>query len=124
MRRHVFGKGDTAGLEPFSGVGVGAAALTAAANTGIDYKLMEGAAEATHDAIAFAKEVLRNEKAPIVLRFMAFDRLMNRAYGLPFQAVDISQMIQEQSAQKVIHEVRWLPPDPNDRSKVIEPEPD
>ncbi len=25
---------------------------------------------------------------------------------------------------KVIHEVRWLPPDPNDRSNIIEPEPD
>jgi hypothetical protein len=24
---------------------------------------------------------------------------------------------------KVIHEVRWLPPDPNDHSNVIEPEP-
>jgi hypothetical protein len=31
------------------------------------YKLMEDAAEATHDAIAFAKEVLRNEKAPNLL---------------------------------------------------------
>jgi hypothetical protein len=28
------------------------------------------------------------------------------------------------SASKVIHEVRWLPPDPNDHSNVIEPEPD
>jgi hypothetical protein len=76
--------------------------------------------EATHDAIAFAKEVLRNEKVPITLRFMAMDRLMNRAYGLPFQAVDINTLSEERSVQKVIHEVRWLPPDPNDHSKVIE----
>ena len=61
-----------------------------------------------------------NENAPIVLRFMAFDRLMNRAYGLPFHAVDISRVIQEQSAQKIIHEVRWLNPDPNDTSKEIQ----
>jgi hypothetical protein len=73
------------------------------------YRLMEDCAEATADAIAFAKEVLRNPKAPIVLRFMAFDRLMNRAYGLPFRAADISQVIQETSVQKIIHEVRWLP---------------
>jgi hypothetical protein len=84
------------------------------------YKLMEDAAEATHDAIAFAKEVLRNEKVPITLRFMAFDRLMNRAYGLPFHAVDINQVVQEQSVQKVIHEVRWMDPDPNDHSKEFQ----
>jgi hypothetical protein len=84
------------------------------------YKLMEDAAEATHDAIAFAKEVLRNEKAPIVLRFMAMDRLMNRAYGLPFQAVDINTLSEEQSVQKIIHEVRWLNPDPNDTSKEFQ----
>jgi hypothetical protein len=39
---------------------------------------------------------------------------------LPFRAVDISQVIQEQSVQKVIHEVRWLPPDPNDKSVEIQ----
>jgi hypothetical protein len=49
---------------------------------------------------------------------MAFDRLMNRAYGLPFRAADISQVIQETSVQKIIH--RWLPPDPNDHSIEIE----
>jgi hypothetical protein len=28
------------------------------------------------------------------------------------------------SLNKIIHEVRWMSPDPNDRSNVIEPEPD
>jgi hypothetical protein len=84
------------------------------------YRLMEDCAEATADCIAFAKEVLRNEDAPIVLRFMAFDRLMNRAYGLPFQAVDISMISQSTEVQKIIHEVRWMAPDPNDKSVRIE----
>jgi hypothetical protein len=35
--------------------------------------------------------------------------------------IAVDQTMQE--AKKVIYEVRWLPPDPNDRSKVIEPEP-
>jgi hypothetical protein len=52
------------------------------------------------------------------------DRLMNRAYGLPFQSIDVNSLVQEQSLQKVIHEVRWLPPDPNDHSNYTEPEPD
>jgi hypothetical protein len=64
--------------------------------------------------------VLRNEKAPIALRFMAMDQLMNRAYGLPFQAVDINTLSEEQSAQKIIHVVKWLDPDPNDTSKEIQ----
>jgi hypothetical protein len=49
--------------------------------------------------------------------------LMDRAYGKAFQALDVTQLIQEQSLQKVIHEVRWLPPDPNDHSNPTEPEP-
>jgi hypothetical protein len=28
------------------------------------------------------------------------------------------------SLKKIIHEVRWMPPDPNDRSAVTIPEPD
>jgi hypothetical protein len=32
--------------------------------------------------------------------------------------------VEQQVAEKTSLEVRWLPPDPNDHSKVIEPEPD
>jgi hypothetical protein len=84
------------------------------------YRLMERCAESTEEGIAFCEQVLRNEKAPIVLRFMAFDRLMNRAYGLPFQAVDINTLSEERSEQKVVHIVKWLDPDPNDKSKEIQ----
>jgi hypothetical protein len=45
---------------------------------------------------------------------------MNRAFGLPVQVTN--ETINEN--RKQILEVRWLPPDPNDRSKLIEPEPD
>ena len=45
--------------------------------------------------------------------------ILDRGFGRPLQAVQVDQ----QSASKIIHEVRWLPPDPNDHSKVIEPEP-
>jgi hypothetical protein len=46
--------------------------------------------------------------------------LWEAAFGRPVQP------IAESSEGRVIHEyrVRWLPPDPNDHSKVIEPEPD
>ena len=38
----------------------------------------------------------------------------------PLLAVDQTNV----GISKIIDEVQWLPPDPNDRSKVIEPEPD
>jgi hypothetical protein len=37
--------------------------------------------------------------------------------------VSVDMLSQEQSLTKVIHEVRWLPPDPNDHSNPTEPEP-
>jgi hypothetical protein len=46
----------------------------------------------------------------------------DRAYGRPPVAIDATT--RELSLKKIIHEIRWLPPDPNDHSKVIEPEPD
>ena len=48
---------------------------------------------------------------------------MDRAYGRPAIAMNVDQTTREMSLQKVIHEVRWLNPDPNDHSKEIQPEP-
>jgi hypothetical protein len=45
----------------------------------------------------------------------------NRAYGRPPMQVEVDQTSQE--LKKVVHVVRWLPPDPSDHSRVIEPEP-
>jgi hypothetical protein len=53
-------------------------------------------------------------------RFEATDRIMAYAYGRPAQTLEASVLEQ----RKQILEVRWLPPDPADHSKVIEPEPD
>jgi len=38
--------------------------------------------------------------------------------------VAIDATTPEMSLKIIIHEVRWLPPDPNDRSVVTIPEPD
>ena len=48
---------------------------------------------------------------------------MDRAFGRPATAVSIDQTAHEMSLKKIVHQIRWLPPDPNDHSKVIEPEP-
>jgi hypothetical protein len=84
------------------------------------YQLAEKCAEMTPEVIDFWTRVVRSEKLPIVLRMQAADRLMDRAYGRPPVAVEIDATNQEMSRTKVIHEVRWLPPDPNDKSKLIE----
>jgi hypothetical protein len=112
------------------------------------YQVAERCAELTPEIIAFWARVVRNENLPIVLRMQAADRLMDRAYGRPRKtigrfslrmqaadrlmdraygrppvAMEIDATNPEMSPKKVVHIVKWLPPDPNDHSKVIEPEP-
>jgi hypothetical protein len=88
------------------------------------YRLAERCAEFTPQVIALWKQIVEDKNLPYVLRLMAADRLMDRAFGRPATAVSVDQTTDETSLRKVIHEVRWLPPDPNDRSAYIEPEPD
>jgi hypothetical protein len=88
------------------------------------YRLQERCAELTDSCIALWESMVRNENCPWVLRLEAADRLMDRAFGKPAQAVMMDAASQETSLRKVVHEFRWLPPDPNDRSTVTEPEPD
>jgi hypothetical protein len=52
----------------------------------------------------------------------ASENIVAWGLGRPAQAVQVDQTSLD--VNKVIHEVRWLPPDPNDHSRVIEPEPD
>jgi hypothetical protein len=66
--------------------------------------------------------VFMDEKQPAALRLAAANDLLDRAYGRPPVAIDATT--REMSLKKIIHEVRWLPPDPNDRSVVTTPEPD
>jgi hypothetical protein len=72
--------------------------------------------------IAFWNEVLENEKKNYTTaeRLEASARIMAYGFGKPPQAIEAH--FREQRHQ--ILEIRWLPPDPNDRSKLIEPEPD
>lgn len=57
-------------------------------------------------------------------RFEVWKEIHNRGYGRAPMQIAVDQTTQEASFKKVIHEVRWLPPDPNDTSRLIEPEPD
>ena len=82
---------------------------------------------------AFAREVMgkraKDGKGPdghgwaysFEERLETLKLMFDRSYGRPAMQVAVDQTTQE--AKKVIYEVRWLPPDPNDHSKVIEPEP-
>jgi hypothetical protein len=88
------------------------------------YRLMEKAALSTNYYLEFLDQVLRHEGMPVKLRMEAGENLMNRAYGKPFQAIDVNQLIQEQSVQRVIHIVKWQSEDPADKTRVIEHSPD
>jgi hypothetical protein len=83
------------------------------------YRLMELCARHTEKVVAFYARVMDDEAMPVEVRMAAADRLLDRGYGKPLQA-----LVGHQDAQvRHILNVRWLPPDPNDHSKVIEPEP-
>jgi hypothetical protein len=86
------------------------------------YQLAEKCAALTPEIIDFWTSVVRTKHVPLTLRLQAADRLMDRAYGRPAQAVMVDQTSREMSVQRI--QVRWLAPDPNDTSKYIPPEPD
>ena len=88
------------------------------------YRLQEKCAALTDECIALRESMVSNPNCPLVLRLEAADRLIDRGYGKPPQAVMMDTTKSETSLRKVVHEVRWLPPDPNDRSNYTEPEPD
>jgi hypothetical protein len=88
------------------------------------YRLQEKCAQTTDKCISLWVSMVDNPSCPWVLWLAAAERLMDRAYGKPPQAVMMDATSQETSLRKVVHEFRWLPPDPADRSAYIEPEPD
>jgi hypothetical protein len=88
------------------------------------YRLAEMCAEFTPQVIALWKQIVEDERLPHALRLAAADRLMDRAYGRPAVALQVDQTSREMTLKKVVHEVRWMPPDPNDRSVETIPEPD
>jgi hypothetical protein len=79
------------------------------------------AARYTDEVLEFYAKVMRDEQEPTTVRMEAGERLLNRAFGRVVTPIEASG----ETSQTVrhIHNVRWLPPDPNDRSNVIEPLP-
>ena len=97
----------------------GSRALTLLAPTGERMAFYETARRYDQEALRVIASVMMDEKQPASLRLAAANDLLDRGYGKPPQAV-----VANQDTRRQILEIRWLPPDPNDRSKVIEPEPD
>ena len=83
-------------------------------------RLAVAAAEQCPTVIKYWTEVLNDKRLSHTYRMQAASELMNRAFGKPPQAIAAPS----QQSTKEILVVRWGRPDPNDHSKVIEPEPD
>jgi hypothetical protein len=64
--------------------------------------------------------IMRDENEPSSERRAAGKWLWESAFGRPVQPIAESS----EGTVRHIYNVRWLPPDPNDHSKVIEPERD
>jgi hypothetical protein len=92
--------------------------LTLLAPTGERMAFYEAARHYDKDALQVIVSVLKDAKQPASLRLAAANDLLDRAYGRPPVATDATT--QDLSLKKIIHEVRWLPPDPNDTSKEIQ----
>jgi hypothetical protein len=101
----------------------GSRALTLLAPTGERMAFYEAARQYDKMALQVIVSVVMDEKQPASLRLAAANDLLDRAYGRPPMAVQVDEMSREPALKKVI-EIRWLPPDPNDTSRYIAPEPD
>ena len=109
------------GKRPGAGRPKGSRALTLIAPTGERMAFYEAARHYDQEALRVIVSVFMDDKQPASLRLAAANDLLDRAYGRPPVAIDATT--REMSLKKIIHEVRWLPPDPNDHSNYIEPEP-
>jgi hypothetical protein len=69
-------------------------------------------------ALQVIAAILMDENQSASLRLAAANDLLDRAYGRPPVAIDATT--RDLLLKKVIHEVRWLPPDRNDTSKEIQ----
>jgi hypothetical protein len=101
----------------------GSRALTLIAPTGERMAFYEAARQYDKKALQVIVSVLMDEKQPASLRLAAANGLLDRAYGRPLVAVQVDEITRETALRKVI-EIRWLPPDPNETSNYVAPEPD
>jgi hypothetical protein len=92
---------------------------TPRAPTGKRMALNEEARRHEQDALQVLVSISKDETQPNSLRLRAAAELLNRSRGRPPVAKHASL-----EAGPSTLEVRWLPPDPNDHSQRIPPEPD
>jgi hypothetical protein len=85
-------------------------------------RLAFAAACAAHqqDVIDFWYKTMMDDRVEMQHRITCSVHLMDRAYG---KTVQVTQENVTENRKQIL-EVRWLAPDPNDHSKLIEPEPD
>ena len=94
----------------------GSRALTLIAPTGERMAFYEAARQYDQKALQVIASILMDENQPASLRLAA----ANDFYGRPPQAV---MDVPDQPVRQIL-EVRWMPPDPADRSNPTIPEPD
>jgi hypothetical protein len=94
--------------------------LTLIAPTGERMAFYDAARHYDQEALRVIASVMMDDNQPASLRLAAANDLLDRAYGRPPVAVQIDATTRETAIKKIIHEVRWLPPDPADKSKLIE----
>ena len=80
------------------------------------YAVAEKAAQYADEIIAYYAEVLRDPGEDTLVRMAAGKWLWEAAFGKPALAVDATL---NQQPTRMLH-VRWLPADPNDRSKAVD----
>jgi hypothetical protein len=106
------------GKRPGAGRPKGSRALTLLAPTGERMAFYEAARQYDRKALQVIASILMDENQPASLRLAAANDLLDRAYGKPPQA-----LVGHQDTQvRQVLNIRWLPPDPSDRSNYIEPE--
>jgi hypothetical protein len=94
--------------------------LTLIAPTGERMAFYDAARHYDQEAFRVIASVMMDDNQPASLRLAAANDLLDRAYGRPPVAVQVDATTRETAIKKIIHEVRWLPPDPADKSKLIE----
>src|SRR5215469_4687727 len=99
----------------------GSRALTLLAPTGERMAFYEAARQYDKEALRLIASLMMDAKQPASLRLAAANDLLDRAYGRPPLSVEVDR--RQTEFKRIIHEVRWMNPDPNDHSRVIEPEP-
>lgn len=83
-------------------------------------KIVQKCSEFADEIVAFHIETMRDPQQGRRDRLTAGQWVYEQAFGKAKQQVEVDQP----GLVRHVHIVRWLPPDPNDTSNVIEPEKD